>query len=114
MAHGEGARSATRVAITVDGVSEYQWTAKATGLAATTSYCYRVYLGSSSQVNLLGTDASPVLKTLPTSPGTYSFAVLGDWGQSFANGNPYQSSLLTHLKSSGRPTMAICMPPARV
>lgn len=93
--------TASRVSITVNGVSEYQWKAKATGLAATTSYCYRVYLGSSSQVNLLGTDASPTLKTLPSAPAPYSFAVLGDWGQSFANGNPHQAALLTQLKGSG-------------
>jgi hypothetical protein len=93
--------AATRVGITVNGVAEYQWTAKASGLAATTSYCYRVFLGSTGQTNLLGTDASPTLKTLPTSPAAYTFAVLGDWGQSFAGGNPHQAALLTHLKASG-------------
>ena len=94
--------AATRIGITVNGVAEYQWTAQASGLLVGQSYCYRVYLGSSSQVDLLGSDPSPVLKTLPSSSTTaYTFAVLGDWGQNFADGNSHQAALLTQLKKSG-------------
>jgi calcineurin-like phosphoesterase family protein len=99
---GANSVAATRTAITVNGVSEYQWTAKATGLAPQSSYCYRVYLGSSAQTDLLGTDPSPVLTTLPASGagGSSTFAVIGDWGQAFANGNPDQDALLTQLAAS--------------
>jgi hypothetical protein len=96
-AHSAPAR---RVAITVHGVPEYQWTARATGLAPGTSYCYRIHLGRSSHTDLVGGGPPPTLTTVPASSPSYSFAVLGDWGQSFANGNPHQAALLTRLKSS--------------
>jgi hypothetical protein len=93
--------TAARTGITVSGRSEYQWTASATGLAPDSRYCYRVYLGSASQTDLLGSDPAPVLATTP-SADSYSFAVLGDWGQSFAGGsNPHQDAVLTQLANSG-------------
>jgi hypothetical protein len=93
--------AATRIGITVNGAPEYQWAARATGLGASTSYCYRIYLGASNQTNLLSTDMSPIMRTLPkATPGAYTFAVLGDWGQSSSNGNSHQSALLTQLKNS--------------
>src|SRR4029453_4397654 len=48
----------TRTSITVNGVSQYQWKASFT-VTPNTQYCYRVYLGSSPQIDLLNTDASP-------------------------------------------------------
>ena len=45
--------TATRTFILVNGVSEYQWKAQLTGLAADTQYCYRPYFGS-AQLDLLG------------------------------------------------------------
>src|SRR5215510_5260645 len=46
---------ATKTAITVNGVLEYQWKAMLT-LVPGTPYCYRVYLGSSrlNEIDLLG------------------------------------------------------------
>ena len=51
--------SAVRTSITVGSVNEYQWKANISGLSADTSYCYRVYLGTT---NLLATDASPTFR----------------------------------------------------
>src|SRR5512138_3999945 len=47
--------SATRLPISVNGVSEYQWKAQL-DLQPGTQYCYRIYLGTSptNQVDLLG------------------------------------------------------------
>src|SRR5688500_3714516 len=54
--------TATRTFILVNGVSEYQWKAQLTGLTPDTDYCYRMYFGS-VQLDLLGTDGSPVFRT---------------------------------------------------
>src|SRR5512141_2095348 len=52
--------SATKTAITVNGVAEYQWKAQL-DLQPGTQYCYRVYLGTSpaNAIDLLGTDSAP-------------------------------------------------------
>src|SRR6185437_4243645 len=72
--------------ITVNGVVEYQTSIRISGLTSNTSYCYRIYTGGASSVDLLGTDAAPRFTTLPTSGG-FTFDVLGDWGDnSIANG----------------------------
>jgi len=77
--------------ITVSGVVEYQTSVRISGLTSATSYCYRIYTGGSSPVDLLGTDPAPRFKTLPTSGG-YTFDVLGDWGDnSIANGANQQN-----------------------
>ncbi len=68
--------AATKVSITV-GKSEYQWTAPIT-FPSSGTYCYRVQLGST---DLLGTDPSPQVTTAAAPGSSYSFAVLGDWGQ---------------------------------
>jgi hypothetical protein len=67
--------------VTVNGVTEYNNSVTVTGLAAGTTYCYRVYTGDTA-VDLLGSLASPQFTTLesPTSTTPFSFAVLGDWG----------------------------------
>jgi hypothetical protein len=92
--------SATRYPITVNGVSEYQWIAQLS-LPAPGAYCYRPFLGPT---NLLGGDASPVFNTQvpPGSAQPFSFAVLGDWGQTDASGNnPDQANLMSQIASSG-------------
>ncbi len=91
--------TATRYPITVNGVSQYQWVAQLS-LPAAGSYCYRVYLGTT---DLLGADASPVFKTqVPAgSPETFSFAVLGDWGQVDATGNPNLANIMSLISTSG-------------
>jgi hypothetical protein len=93
--------SASKTAITVKGVAEYQWKAKLSGLLANTRYCYRVFLRST---DLLGGDASPQFwSQIPAGVSVpYSFAVLGDWGDTDANGqNPAQAALMSSIASSG-------------
>jgi hypothetical protein len=90
----------TSTSITVGTTPEYQWKAQLT-LPASGRYCYRVALGS---VDLLGGQASPVFTTqVPVgSTAPYSFAVLGDWGQTDAAGdNPDTTRLLGQLARSG-------------
>lgn len=92
--------TATWYPITVNGVSQYQWTAKLS-LPASGSYCYRPFLAST---DLLGNDASPVFNTqVPAgSRQPFSFAVLGDWGQVDAAGNnPDQANLMSQIAGSG-------------
>ena len=86
--------------ITVNSVSEYQWIAKLS-LPAPGAYCYRPFLGTT---DLLGGDASPVFNTqVPAgSAQPFSFAVLGDWGLTDANGNNAdQANLMSRIASSG-------------
>ena len=94
--------TATRTFILVNGVSEYQWKAQLTGLAPDTQYCYRVYFGS-AQLDLLGTDASPVFRTqIPAgSSAPFKFAVLGNWGKTLAAGNPHQANVISQIAQSG-------------
>ena len=95
--------AATRTSITVGSVRQYQW--KATiPLEADTRYCYRVYLGTSPQTDLLGTDLSPRFTSqVPAgSSAPFRFAVFGDWGQAGANGdNQHQVNLMRQLAASG-------------
>ena len=96
---------ATKTAITVNGVLEYQWKAMLTLLPGT-QYCYRVYLGSSpsSEIDLLGSDSAPKFWTQVPSGGnqSFSFVVFGDWGQVDTNGtNSAQANLMSLIASSG-------------
>ncbi len=95
---------ASRTAVTVNSVAEYQWKAMLS-LVPGTQYCYRVYLGSGpSEIDLLGSDASPVFWTqVPAgSVQPYTFALFGDWGYVDSTGaNPYQAKLMSLLASSG-------------
>ena len=93
--------SASKTAISVNGVNEYQWKAKLSNLSTNTQYCYRIFLGTT---NLLGTDTSPKFwSQIPAGSSTpYSFAVFGDWGETDANGdNPQQSAIISSMASSG-------------
>jgi hypothetical protein len=69
--------------ITVNGTAEYQYSVRLTGLAATRTYCYRIFAGPT---DLLGTNPSPRFTTLdPPAAGTgFTFVVLGDWGSTTA------------------------------
>jgi hypothetical protein len=86
--------------ISVAGVTEYLTSVRITGLAAGTEYCYRVYTGGSSSVDLLGSDAAPHFRTLPTT-GPVSFAVLGDWGDNTVAGGANQKSIDALIAGSG-------------
>jgi hypothetical protein len=95
--------AATKTSITVNSVAQYQWKATLT-LDPNVSYCYRVYLGSSPQTDLLGSDVSPQFKPqLPAGSSTdLRFAVFGDWGKANADGaNVHQQNLLGQLAKSG-------------
>ena len=96
---------ATKAAITVNGVLEYQWKAML-NLTPGTQYCYRVYLGSSpvNEIDLLGSDSAPTFWTqVPTgATNSFSFIVFGDWGQVDAAGtNSSQANLMSFMASSG-------------
>ena len=97
--------TATRTFIFVNGVSEYQWKAQLTGLAPDAEYCYRVYFGTSPQVDLLDSDPSPSFRTqVPAgSPQPFKFAVFGDWTQVDDPGgqNPDQANVIAQVAASG-------------
>ena len=84
--------AATKISISVNSKSEYQWTAP---IAFPTSgtYCYRVKLGTT---DLLGTDASPQVTTAAAPGSSYSFAVLGDFGQ----GTTYEANVMSQIAAS--------------
>jgi hypothetical protein len=97
------ATAATKTAITVGSVRQYQWTATLP-LEADTRYCYRVYLGTSPQTDLLASDPSPRFTSqVPAGSSTpFRFAVFGDWGQAGADGdNQHQVNLMRQLAASG-------------
>jgi L,D-peptidoglycan transpeptidase YkuD (ErfK/YbiS/YcfS/YnhG family) len=88
-----------RHGITVGSVDENQWTAEI-DVPSTGSYCYRVYAGG---IDLLGANASPIFTTQVQPGGTesFSFDVMGDWGQVDANGdNPDMANLMQQIAAS--------------
>lgn len=85
---------------TVVSTTEYQHSITISGLTPGSTYCYRVLGGSTSTVNLLGTDSSPSFTTLPSS-GSYSFLTFGDWGDTSAGPNLEQSKLNALMAKSG-------------
>ncbi len=90
--------SATKVAISVNGIPEYQWKARLT-LAPDTEYCYRVFMGPT---DLLASDPSPRFWTqYSPNAGRYSFVVFGDWGETSATGNPDQANLMAQIARTG-------------
>ena len=94
-------RTGSKLGITVNGKSENQWKVKFTGLTPGNQYCYRVFAGSPTApgADLLGSDPSPVF-TAPGS-GSFSFAVLGDWGFVGSSGsNPDQAKLDAQIAAS--------------
>ena len=96
-------KSAAKTSITVGSLSEYQWKATLT-LMPNTQYCYRVYLGTSPQENLLGTDTSPRFwsQLAQGSSQPFTFAVFGNWGEVDSNGaNPQQANLMQQIAASG-------------
>ena len=91
---------AVRASITISGVTTYQWTAPLT-LTTGTQYCYRPYLGA---IDLLGSDPAPQFWTqVPTgSAQPFSFAVFGDWGLVYTDGqNIDQANLMAQLAARG-------------
>ncbi|HEY2176622.1 MAG TPA: fibronectin type III domain-containing protein [Mycobacteriales bacterium] len=90
----------------------YQHVVQLTGLAPSTTYCYRVYSGTTTP----GTDMLGVQPRFPTTfttvpstgaASTFSFDVLGDFGETslsntapLATYNQYQSALDTQIAAS--------------
>ncbi|HEY2003992.1 MAG TPA: metallophosphoesterase [Candidatus Saccharimonadia bacterium] len=96
-------RTGSKTAIVVNGKGEYQWKVRFTGLAAASNYCYRLRAGSPTAPgpDLLGTDPSPVFMA-PGGSTSFQFAVMGDWGDTNADGsNAAQASLDQQIASSG-------------
>lgn len=92
--------TAARNTITVGSVTEYQWKATMTGLAANASYCYRV---SNGGTDLLGSDSSPTFTTMPSagSATPFSFAVVGDFGDTSSGPNADQANVMSRISDSG-------------
>ncbi len=93
--------TASRVTIQVGSETEYQWKAGLSKLTTDTRYCYRIYGGTT---DLLGSDPSPVFRSrIPARPSqSFSFAVLGDWGEVDDSGeNDDQARLLEQVAGSG-------------
>jgi hypothetical protein len=95
--------------MTVNALREYRNSVTLTGLTPGTAYCYRVYTGGSSPVDLLGTLTTPSFTSLAPAGGTapFSFAVFGDWGDTTSNGvndgsvNTDQANVLARIGESG-------------
>ena len=99
-------RTGSKTSVTVNGVAEFQWKVKFTGLSPGASYCYRLFAGSPTAPgpDLLGSDPSPVFATPPApgSGGPFRFAVFGDWGATNSDGtNTDQANLDQRIASSG-------------
>lgn len=93
-------QTATKQTVVVAAATSYQWKAPLT-LPNVGPFCYRVYLGST---DLLGTAPSLQFEAnvQPGSTESFSFDVMGDWGQVDANGNnPDQANLLSQVRTSG-------------
>lgn len=92
---------------TIAAKSEYQHSLTITGLAANTSYCYRIFGGNSANsIDLLAPDASPVFRTLPSS-GSYSFLVFGDWGDNSTSTTASGQAKLDALIASSGASFAV-------
>ncbi len=99
---------ATSTTIIVSRTVEYQWKAMLT-LEPDTQYCYRVYLGSAPEIDLLGSDVSPRFWTqIPAgSSKSFSFVVFGDWGMVDDNGNNQDQANLMQKIAASRARFAI-------
>ena len=95
--------------ITVNGVTESLNAVAVTGLAADTTYCYRITTGGSSPVDLLGSNSSPQFTTLQSanSAQPLTFDVFGDWGDTTNSGvnngsvNANQAGVDAQIAASG-------------
>ncbi|MFI8911369.1 fibronectin type III domain-containing protein [Streptomyces sp. NPDC053513] len=95
--------------MTVNGVTEYSNSVTVPNLSPDTPYCYRVFTGDATPVDLLGTNPSPSFTTMVPggSSAPFTFAVLGDWGDTTSNGvnsgalNQDQANVLSRLAASG-------------
>ena len=94
--------TATRTFMLVNGVSEYQWKAQLTGLAATRSTATASTSAAPSSTCWAPTRlrcSRPRSPPAPTAP--FKFAVFGDWGKTLAAGNPDQANVISQIAASG-------------
>lgn len=94
------ANNTVNAPITVAGVVQYQTSVRITGLTAGATYCYRIFTGGSSPVDLLGSDVAPRFTTMGHS-GEFSFAVLGDWGDNSVADGFNQKNVDAQIAKSG-------------
>lgn len=93
--------------ITVGTTREYASSVTLTGLSASSGFCYRVYTASGT--DLLGTLPTPSFTTPESASSTapFTFAVLGDTGETANSGvndgsvNANQAQLMSLIASSG-------------
>lgn len=92
---------ATRAPIVVQDTPQYQWRATL-AVKPDTKFCYRVYLKTQPEIDLLGGDASPTFVSQLSAPEPFSFAVFGDWGKAGPDGsNTHQANVLRQIAASG-------------
>ena len=88
----------TATAITVATKAEQQWSAQLTGLSPSTSYCYSI---SQDGTSLLSSTPHFTSALATGSTGSFSFAVLGDWGEATNGVNTDQQKVLEQVAKSG-------------
>jgi chitodextrinase len=103
--------SGTSFTVTVNpsNFTGYQTSVKLTGLSTGSAYCYRIFTGDSTPIDLLGTAASPSFTTLDAADATtpVTFDVFGDWGDTTNSGvndgtlNANQAALDAQIAASG-------------
>ena len=105
-------QAATKYTAFQDNSSYYQHTVQLTGLTPSTTYCYRVFSGTTAPGTALLSEPPTFPTTFTTSPSpgsssAFSFDVLGDFGEtSLTNNTPldtynaYQSAVDSQLAAS--------------
>ena len=91
LVNGPSPTSATARDFTVGSLTEYQSTVTISGLSPNTTYCYRIFLGTT---DLLGSsNSSPTFTTLAAAgaSSSVSFDVVGDLGETYytTSGAPF-------------------------
>lgn len=86
--------------IRIAGATDYVVSTTISGLRAGRTYCYRVYTGGASSVNLLGSHAAPRFTTLARG-SSMTFDVFGDWGDNSISGGTNQRRLDALIARSG-------------
>jgi fibronectin type 3 domain-containing protein len=94
----------------------YQHSVQILNLSASSSYCYRIYSGTTAPGAALLSEPPSFPATFTTLPaandtGTFSFDVFGDWGETSTSNNAplgtynsYQDAILAQLAASARST----------
>jgi hypothetical protein len=108
----QASTTGTKFTVTAAGTdyAEYQNSVALTGLSTGTGYCYRIYTGDSTPIDLLGTGSTPSFTTLTSenSSSPVTFAVFADWGDTTNSGvndgltlNANAVALMAQIQSAG-------------